>query len=472
MPSTFLSEHLKRQLLELLGQHQQQHLLHFWDELTSTEQQELAQQIQSLDLAEIAALNSLSQKTTDWGQLAERAQVPPAITLSNLTDPASHSKAVATGSAALAKGSVAMILVAGGQGTRLGFDLPKGMFPIGPLSGRSLYQIHVEHLLARARQFKTRIPLYVMTSPVTHDATVDYFKQHRNFGLAESDLRVFCQGTLPAVDLSNRIILEQKHRLFASPDGHGGMLAALQRSGCLDEIVKRGIKHIFYGQVDNPLVQVCHPALIGYHIEHGSEMTTQVVRKNDPLQKVGNVVTVDGQVQVIEYSDLPESHAIRTNPDGSLKFWAGSIAVHIFETSFLVRSLSNQRSLPLHLAKKKVPYLNEAGELIQPSEPNAIKFERFIFDLLPWAKNSIVCEVDPADGFCAVKNAPPAASETPEHVKKAISDLHRKWLQEVGAEVDPDVTVEINPLFAVDVETLAQRIPKGQKITESIYFQE
>jgi len=288
--------------------------------------------------------------------------------------------------------------------------------------------------------------------------------------LAEDDLRVFCQGTMPALDLDGRIILERKHKLFVSPDGHGGMLAALNRHGCLDEIMGRGIKHIFYGQVDNPLVQLCHPALIGYHIRHQSEMTTQVVRKHDPLQRVGNLVMVDGKVQVIEYSDLPESQAIRKNLDGSLKFWAGSIAVHVFETDFLARNLGNHDSLPFHLARKKVPYLDAAGELIQPSEPNAIKFERFIFDLLPWAKNAIICEVDPSEGFCAVKNAAPAAAETPEHVKQAICSLHRRWLTEVGAEVDPDVAVEINPLFAVDRETLAKRIPGGLRITEPTYF--
>ena len=275
---------------------------------------------------------------------------------------------------------------------------------------------------------------------------------------------------MPAVDHDGKLILGNKSELFLSPDGHGGMLGALVKSGCLDDMLKRGIEHIFYGQVDNPMIQVCDPALIGYHIQAGSEMTTQVVRKNEPLQKVGNVVSVDGKVQIIEYSDLPEEFARKTNEDGSLALWAGSIAVHIISSHFLQRVSQDADGLPFHRAKKKVPFVNSEGQQIQPAENNAIKFERFIFDLLPWANNGIVCEVDPAEGFCAVKNAPPAASETPDHVKQAISDLHSGWLRESGVSVADDAIVEINPLFAVDAAELATKVDKDSKVEGSVYF--
>ena len=275
---------------------------------------------------------------------------------------------------------------------------------------------------------------------------------------------------MPAVDHEGRLVLAEKGRLFESPDGHGGTLAALERSGCLKDMADRGIEHVFYGQVDNPMIQVCDPALIGYHIDAGSEMTSQVVRKNEPLQKVGNVVSIDGAVQIIEYSDLPPEYAEQTNEDGSLKIWAGSIAVHIFETSFLNRSVSQADALPFHRANKKVAFVGSDGHSVQPSEPNAIKFERFIFDLMPWAKNAIVCEVDPAEGFCAVKNAPPAASETPGHVKQAISDLHTKWLVAAGAKVAEGTVVEISPLFAVDENQLKAKISDGQEFSGEVYL--
>ena len=195
-----------------------------------------------------------------------------------------------------------------------------------------------------------------------------------------------------------------------------------------------------------------------------------MVRKNEPLQKVGNVVSVDGRVQIIEYSDLPEEFARQTGDDGNLRLWAGSIAVHVFNTAFLKRASSDAGSLPFHLANKKVPFIDESGKLNKPDSPSAVKFEKFIFDLMPLAKNSIVCEVDPADGFCAVKNAPPAPSETPAHVKQAISDLHKRWLKECGVAVADGVTVEINPFFAVDQRQLKEKAESLSEISESQYL--
>ena len=363
-----------------------------------------------------------------------------------------------------------MILVAGGQGSRLGFNHPKGMFPIGPISNRTLYQMHFEQVLARAKQFGVSIPFYVMTSPPTHEETTKFLTENKFFGFPAEDVKIFCQGVMPAVDERGKLLLETKSKIFASPDGHGGTLAALEKSGCLADSSTRGVEHLFYGQVDNPLIQICDPALVGYHLKSGSEMTSQVVRKNEPTQKVGNVVSIDGKVQIIEYSDLPKKYAEQTNEDGSLKLWAGSIAVHIFSLAFLKTAAGQADSLPFHRAKKSVGFVNELGKLIKPTQPNAIKFEKFIFDLLPSAKNAIVCEVAPADGFCAVKNAAPAASETPEHVRAAISDLHTRWLQAAGATVEEGTLVEINPLYATDPNALAAKLESGTAISSPTYL--
>ncbi len=453
--------------LEAAGQ---SHLLAFWETLSADQQRRLGGQIEAIDFQLLKTLCEQIEADDYWIELSSQAEVPPAITLSDFKNPDSYAKAYQLGADALSAGKVAMILTAGGQGSRLGFDYPKGMFPIGPVSGRSLYQVIIEKVLARARQFGSKVPLYVMTSPPTHDESAAYLREHENFGYPAEDFKLFCQGTMPAVDIQGKLILAAKDSLFLSPDGHGGMLAALAQSGSLADMLDRGIEHVFYGQVDNPLIQVCDPALIGCHIDAGSEMTTQVVRKHDPLQKVGNVVSVDGKVQIIEYSDLPEEYARQTNRDGSLKLWAGSIAVHVFSAAFLARTSIQADALPFHRANKKVPFVDVSGKLVQPAENNAIKFERFIFDLLPWAKDAIVCEVDPTEGFCAVKNAPPAPAETPEHVKTAISDLHKGWLRAAGAEVDEHAIVEINPLFAVDANELAKKITPGTKIEGSVYL--
>ena len=456
-------------LSEKLKSAGQSHLLNFWGELDSDQQQQLADQIEALDFQLIQKLYAGDDKQQDWGELASKAQLPPAITLDQLNGE-EYEAAVSAGEAAIGNGEVAMILVAGGQGSRLGFDHPKGMFPIGPISNSTLYEIILQKTLARANQFNSIIPLYIMTSPPTHGESNQFLTENDFFGYGADNVQLFCQGVMPAVDQNGKLLLAEKHSIFVSPDGHGGTLAALDRCGCLNDMKQRGIKHVFYGQVDNPLIQVCDPALIGYHILRQSEMTSQVVRKNDPIQKVGNVVEIDGQVQIIEYSDLPEEYARQTNDDGELKLWAGSIAVHIFDVAFLNRSNANADSLPFHRASKKVPFVDADGNSVEPDSPNATKFEKFIFDLLPSAKNAIICEVAAADGFCAVKNAPPATSETPEHVRQAISDLHSRWLKSNGVSVADGVTVEINALFAVDAKQLAQQKIELKEVTKDTYF--
>lgn len=458
-------------LINRLNEFNQSHVLQFWNELSRNQKDELINQLESFDFQLIESLTHLASAQSPWEKIAQAAEVPPAITLIQQSpDQPLYHLARTAGEEALAASKVGMILVAGGQGTRLGFDHPKGMFPIGPVSERTLYQMHFEQVLGRSRQFGVRIPLYVMTSPPTHDETTQFLTEHQFFGMDPADVKIFCQGVMPAVDQEGKLLLKTKSSVFVSPDGHGGTLEALARSGCLQDAKTRGIEHLFYGQVDNPLIQTCDPALIGYHLNSGSEMTSQVVRKTDWSQKVGNVVSIDGKVQIIEYSDLPEKYAKQTNPDGTLKLWAGSIAVHLFKLEFLERSLTQADSLPFHLANKKVPFLDTSGKQVDPSKPNAIKFERFIFDLLPLAENAIVCEVKPEDGFCAVKNAAPANSETPQHVRNAISDLHSRWLLAVGAKLAPGINVEINPIFAADVESLKAKIQVGTNITETTYF--
>ena len=457
-------------LLAQLESFGQAHLLRFWDELDDVQRDRLASQIEATDFALVQNLFQGDARGPDWHDLASRAEPPPAITLEEFCDPQRYRMAREAGEAALSAGRVAMILTAGGQGSRLGFEHPKGMFPIGPLSNRTLYQIIFEKVLARSRQFGKPIPMYVMTSPPTHAESARFLAQNDWFGFDADQVTLFCQGTMPAVDDRGRVLLAAPGELFQSPDGHGGMLPALVRTGNLDAIRQRGIDTIFYGQIDNPLIQACDPALIGFHLLQRSEMTTQVVRKQSPLQKVGNVVQVDGRVQIIEYSDLPETAALQTAPDGSLKFWAGSIAVHVFDRDFLDRASRTADALPFHRARKKVPYVGDRGETVVPDQPNATKFERFIFDLLPTAKHAIVCEVDPADGFCAVKNAPPADSETPEHVRQAILDQHRRWLRSAGVDVADDVPVEISPLFAVDAEQVAHRASEIGPIREPTFL--
>jgi UDP-N-acetylglucosamine/UDP-N-acetylgalactosamine diphosphorylase len=267
-----------------------------------------------------------------------------------------------------------------------------------------------------------------------------------------------------------RILLESRASLFLGPDGHGGMLAALAKSGCLADAQQRGLQHFFYGQIDNPLLQVCDELFLGSHVLAGSEMTTQVVQKRDPLERVGNVVSVDGQVQVIEYSDLPAEYARQTNPDGSLKLWAGNLAVHALDVDFLARCSRQKGALPFHMAKKKVQCLDESGNLVEPEKPNALRFERFIFDLLPHARQALVVEVDPAEAFAPVKNSDDEPTDSPRTAKEAMIALHRRWLEEAGVKFVGNPAVEVNPFWAANGDEVKQRLPRGMTVDQPTYF--
>jgi UDP-N-acetylglucosamine/UDP-N-acetylgalactosamine diphosphorylase len=311
----------------------------------------------------------------------------------------------------------------------------------------------------------------MMTSPVTHDEQIEFLNKHNRFGLPPADVVLFRQGTMPAVDAkTGKLLLAEKSSVFLSPDGHGGTVAALAAGGAIDHMRRRGIEHLFYLQVDNPLVPIADASFIGYHLLANSELTSMAVAKQTPQDRLGVFAVIDGQMQVIEYSDLPDDVAEKRTADGSLLFWAGSIAVHMFAVRFLERMLALKDALPFHIARKKVPYVDDSGKLVEPKEPNALKFERFIFDLLPHAKNPRVVEFAEADVFAPLKNAAGASRDTPEYVQKFMIAQHRQWLEAAGTRVADNIPVEISPLWALDAEDVAARANRPETINKPTYF--
>ncbi len=468
---------MKDRLQRLLAPFGQEHLLAHWERLSPSERVRLAEQIDQLDLPRIQRLLSDRVEEVNWSELAERALPPTAFRLHGEGNPFPRSEAIAAGRAALSAGEVGVAIVAGGQGTRLGFDHPKGMFSIGPVSGASLFQILLEKVWATGRRYGPTPPLWIMTSAATHDETAAYLEANRHFGLPKSGVHLFCQGQMPAVEIaSGRVLLAGPDEIALTPDGHGGMLAALDRAGGLAELRSSGVKHLFYLQVDNPLVSVCDPEFLGIHVLSQSELSTQAVAKQHALERVGNLAMVDGKSVIIEYSDLPEEVAQKRAPDGSLVLWAGNTGVHAFDMEFLARMGAAADALPFHRAKKKVSHIDAAGGRVELEAPNAIKFERFIFDLLPHARNAVVMEVDGRETFAPVKNAPGEASDTPQTVQAQMIALHTRWLSQVGVAVAEGVAVEISPRFALDDEgvlerMLAGQIEPGEKIETARYFE-
>jgi UDP-N-acetylglucosamine/UDP-N-acetylgalactosamine diphosphorylase len=456
-------------LLERLRRYGQDHVLRWWDDLTENERAALLDQLETLDLDQLRALYGQKDRVFELPS-PERIQPAPVIRPSDRDDNAKE-----LGETALRRGEVAALVVAGGQASRLGVDFPKGMFPIGPVTNKTLFQIHAEKLLAIRRRYGGRVPFLVMTSPATHDETAAFFESNRYFGLRADEVHFFQQGTMPALDMATgKLLMEQRGRLFTGPNGHGGTLTALAESGLLERLKQQGIRHIFYFQVDNPLVKVADPLFLGLHIQANAEVSSKVVPKEGPTDKLGNVVVVDGRCTIIEYSDLPEALSQKKNDDGRLYFSAGSPAIHVFSVEFLERVTGHGGQMPFHVARKKVPFVDERGEPVQPERENALKFERFIFDVLPLAERWTVVETSRREEFVPLKNA--AGPDSPETVRQAISDLAADWLTRAGASVprtasgSAAVPLEISPLYALDAEELATKVTPDLRITGPTYF--
>lgn len=470
-----------RMLADALARHGQGHLLRFWNDLNPEARARLVAEITAIDLERIDDLVRRLVHGVEAAQLDLEKVGPVAVNRLPRTEGERvvRRHAAEIGESCLSNGEVAVVLVAGGQGTRLGFDGPKGTYPIGPVSAASLFQIHAEKILALGRRYGRPIPLYVMTSPDNHEATARFFAEHENFELPH--VRLFVQGQMPAVDKqTGKILLAEKGHVALSPDGHGGTLAALAAPGpdgtpsCLEEMQAHGIRTIFYFQVDNPLVQIAEPAFLGLHRQAEADVSFKVVEKQFPEEKVGVVVEVDGSPQVIEYSDLPAELAERREPDGSLQLWAGSIAIHIFERAFIERLLAGSGQLPFHRAVKKVPYADSDGNVIEPAEPNAVKFETFIFDALPLAERWTLVETDRAVEFEPLKNA--TGPDSPATVRQRMSDLFAGWLERAGVTVprrsDGSVpfALEISPLFALDASELKGKLTPGTVVDGPLYL--
>lgn len=461
---------LNDQIVATLQQQGQDHLIQFWNELDDTQQQRLQKQIEEIDFdlfkkliqkrdaKEVGTSGSERAKNaTSPEQLVRLPQTPDDIELRN--------RARHLGEELLQSGKVGVVLVAGGQGSRLGFDAPKGTFPIGPVSQRTLFQILAEQLLARSRRANVYIPYFIMTSEATHQPTIEFFAQHDYFGLGQENVYFFQQASLPAVeDSSSRILLANKGEIATSPDGHGGMLRALQKQGMLKVMQDRGIEHLFYHQVDNPTAIVCDPEFLGLHLQHNSDLTTKVVAKVSPEEKMGVLVTIDGKTEIIEYSDLPGEEAHRKDAEGKYVFWAGNTAIHVFRREFIESLLGEDLSLPFHIAHKKVACIDQAGNSVEPTEPNANKFEQFIFDALPHARVALVVEGDRQREFNPVKNA--EGNDSPATSRAALEELGRQWVEAAGGRVGNGVKIEISPLLALDVEELTQIMPAGQQFNK------
>lgn len=448
-----------------LARYQQQHLIAYWNTLDNEQQAILVSQLENIDFDLMHSLRTLigsagSSAAYTPGSL-KPAPVHPLPQSSAESD--YRKKAAAVGEEALRAGKVGVILVAGGQSTRLQYEAPKGIYPIGPVTNRSLFQYHAEKIVAMEKKYGVTLPWYIMTNIFSLEETSKFFQKNSYFGKKANSVHFFSQRMLPPVDANGKMLMESTCTPAMAPDGHGGLLNALVTHSLLQDMKRRGLDQLFYFQVDNPLIKICDPMFLGCHIMDNADISAKTVKKSNPEEKLGNITLVDGGYAVIEYTELTAKDKNRKTENGDLLFGQGSIGIHVFQRTFLEKIAANGHSLPFHISHKAVRCLDEHGRLNKPSSPNAYKFEQFIFDAFTQTNNICVVEVERSQEFSPIKNK--EGTDSPDTARRDLCNYFGAMLEKAGYVVpktkDGNVAwkLEISPLVAMEAENLQERLP-------------
>lgn len=349
------------------------------------------------------------------------------------------------------------------------------MYDVGLPSKKSLFRLQaeriqkLEELSYAATGSRGIITWYIMTSEHTIQPTNQYFMANNYFGLKKENIILFEQGSLPCFDYDGRIILDQKHRVARAPDGNGGLYRALKQQGILDDIKKRGIMYLHAHSVDNILIKVADPVFIGYCVQENADCAAKVVEKSHPNEAIGVVAIVDGKNQVVEYSEISAKTAEMRNPDGRLTFSAGNICNHFFSATFLHKiGDTYEKELKLHVAKKKIPFVDNSGKRITPEKPNGIKIEKFVFDVFEFAQKFVAMEVPRHIEFSALKNADSAGKDCPSTARADLARLHKRYIESAGGIVHGE-ECEISPFVSYAGENLAPLVA-GKSFSSPVYL--
>ncbi len=458
----------EQELLHVLQQYGQDHLADHYHALPSHHKHDFLRKILQFDIHLAFGLYKEFHSKKCAVEMERVIEPPQVITIpKNGQEREKIEEAFTAGESLIKQQKVAVLIVAGGQGSRLGYEGPKGTFPISPLKGKTLFQLFAEQILALSRRYGTVIPLLIMTSQENNKDTIDFFHTHDFFGLSPMNVHFFQQGMLPTITPDGKLLIKDDGNFVANPDGHGGSLKALHDSGLLGKLTQEGYEELFYCQVDNPLVKIADPVFLGLHSIKGADASTKVVRRKDISEKVGLYVYMNGRDAVVEYSDIGADYMSALDEDGDILYWAGNTAIHVFSLAFIRRITSHGFVLPYHCAQKVVEYTDHTG---RSCVADVWKFEAFVFDAIPFAGKTCCMEVLREEEFAPVKTKD--GPDSPETAQQAMINLHKSWLQKAGIEIDPDAKIEISPLFALDAGEIQEKIG-GKKFTgkKDIYIE-
>ncbi|KAJ5481037.1 UDP-N-acetylglucosamine pyrophosphorylase [Penicillium diatomitis] len=466
-PSADEFKHLQKKYTDA-GQGQ---VFAFVDELETVDKSRLYHQLSTFDVTRINELADRALNPPKTEETAATLEPLPASATASIidSDPTDLKNWYNAGLKEVADNKVAVVLMAGGQGTRLGSSAPKGCFDIGLLSEKSLFQLQAERIVklqelanqAHGTQSAV-IPWYVMTSGPTRKPTEEFFEKNKFFGLSKENVFIFEQGVLPCISNDGKIIMESKSKVAVAPDGNGGIYQAIVTSGVREDMRKRGIQHIHAYCVDNCLVKVADPVFIGFSASKKVDIATKVVRKRDAAESVGLILQKNGKPDVVEYSEIDQATAEAKDPKDPelLKFRAANIVNHYYSFSFFESIENWMHKLPHHVARKKIPHVDpESGEAVKPTSPNGVKLEQFVFDVFPMTPlEKFACiEVRREDEFSPLKNAAGTGQDDPDTSRADIMKQGQRWIEAAGGIVVTEgdkFGVEVSPLISYGGENL------------------
>ena len=383
---------LKQRVYDRLTAMQQSHLIAHIETLRPEDQEQILRQADGLDYS------ILDPQTTE----EKRGHFEPlrAVTLSEIAEKQEQYRE--TGFQAIREGRVGAVLLAGGQGSRLGFDHPKGMYNIGETRELYIFECLIRNLLRVTEEAQAFVPLYIMTSEENDAETRRFFTENSCFGYSSRHITFFVQEQLPTLDTEGRLMLSDRTHIATAPNGNGGWFASMENAGLPEMLRKNGIEWLNVFAVDNVLQSIADPCFIGAVIESGMQSGAKVVAKADPDEKVGVLCLEDGAPSIVEYYEMTEEMRTRREPDGTLSYNYGVILNYLFRTDQLTRTL--EQKMPLHRAFKKIRYLSDNGKIIRPEEPNAYKFETLALDMVKMQESCLAFEVERSREFAPVKN--------------------------------------------------------------------
>ena len=401
----------------ILKKYNQEHLLNGYENLDEKKQKQLLNQIMNIDFELIKSL--YANTTKEESENEDVIEPMEYLDKNKLYDNYKYYENI--GKHAIQEGKLAAVTMAGGQGTRLGHSGPKGTYDIGLDSHKSLFELLSDGLKEAGKKYDVTIPWFIMTSRENNEETVNFFEKNRYFGYQkDKNIFFFIQGELPMVDTEGKILIGEDGLIKQAADGHGGIYESLVKSGMTEKMRQLGVEWVFIGGVDNCLVKMVDPVLMGVAIDKGVTVACKSIVKANPHEKVGVFCKRNGKPGVIEYSEITDEMAEATDENGELLYGESHILCNLFSIDAVERM--GQTPLPYHSAFKKAKYMDKNGEIVTSDKPNAYKFEAFLFDAFESLDNMAILRVKREEEFAPVKNA--EGVDSPETARALYKAFH------------------------------------------------